>query len=92
MNGPRRFCKGTGIEIGSGGRHEVPGSLLVDIVDNFAHATPYHVDYVRAALDRPEAAYRIEPVPAPVEPGSLVCALRGVDRGAPAPAQRLVKP
>lgn len=41
--------------------------------------TPYHVDYVRAALDRPEAAYRIEPVPAPVEPGSLVCALRGVD-------------
>ena len=41
--------------------------------------TPYHVDYVRAALDRPDAAYRIEPVPAPVEPGSLVCALRGVD-------------
>ena len=41
--------------------------------------TPYHVDYVRAALDRSEAASRIEPVPASVEPGSLVCALRGVD-------------
>ena len=54
--------------------------------------TPYHVDYVRAAIDRPGAAYRVEPVPAAVEPGALVCALRGTDpldaaqRGQPNPA------
>ena len=42
--------------------------------------TPYHADYVRAALDTATAAYRVESLPATVEPGSLVCALRDVRR------------
>ena len=35
--------------------------------------TPYHVDYVLAALDGPGAAYRVVPVPAVVVPGALIC-------------------
>ena len=44
-NGPRRFCKGKGIEIGSGGCHNVKGSMLVDIVNNFSDKRSYKVDY-----------------------------------------------
>ena len=54
QNSPRRFCKGKGIEIGSGGVHLVKGSLLVDMVDNFANANTYKVDYIADAHALPE--------------------------------------
>ncbi len=44
-NGPAPYCRGKGIEIGSGGRHTVKGSLLVDIVDDFSSHNRYKVDY-----------------------------------------------
>lgn len=49
LNGSARFCKGKGIEIGSGGAHHVKGSLLVDMVDNFSSGKPYRVDYITDA-------------------------------------------
>lgn len=54
LNGPARFCKGRGIEIGSGGAHHVKGSLLVDIVDNFSSAKAYKVDYISDAHSLPK--------------------------------------
>ncbi|MBU1808106.1 MAG: class I SAM-dependent methyltransferase [Candidatus Omnitrophica bacterium] len=45
QNGPQRFCEGKGIEIGSGGCHNVKGSMLVDIVNNFSDKNSYKVDY-----------------------------------------------
>lgn len=54
LNGPSRFCKGRGIEIGSGGRHFVKGSLLVDIVDNFSTPGGYKVDYFADAHSLPK--------------------------------------
>lgn len=49
LNGPKRFCKGKGIEIGSCGRHLVENSILVDIADNFSSPIPYKVDYIADA-------------------------------------------
>lgn len=65
LNGPARFCKGKGIEIGSGGRHLVKGSILVDIITDYSHTSPYHVDYIADAHNLPK-----------IESGSLdyVCA------------------
>jgi SAM-dependent methyltransferase len=54
QNGPQRFCKGKGIEIGSGGRHNVKDSMLVDIVDNFSNELSYKVDYRADAHHLPE--------------------------------------
>ena len=54
LNGPARFCKGRGIEIGSGGVHHVKGSILVDMVDNFSSEKPYKVDYVADAHSLPK--------------------------------------
>ena len=54
LNGPSRFCKGKGIEIGSCGTHLVKGSLLVDIVDDFSSPKAYKVDYVADAHALPE--------------------------------------
>jgi len=51
LNGPERFCKGKGIEIGSGGAPMVKGSMLVDIIDNFSRELPYKVDYFADAHD-----------------------------------------
>lgn len=51
LNGPARFCKGKGIEIGSGGAPMVKGSMLVDIIDTFSHDLPYKVDYFADAHD-----------------------------------------
>jgi SAM-dependent methyltransferase len=52
--GPRPYCRGKGIEIGSCGKHTVKGSLLVDIVDNFSSAAPYKVDYRADAHELPK--------------------------------------
>ena len=49
LNGPKRFCKGKGIEIGSGAHRMLQGSLLVDMIDDFSSAKPYKVDYVTDA-------------------------------------------
>lgn len=54
LNGPSRFCKGKGIEIGSCGTHLVKGSLLVDIVDDFSSEKVYKVDYIADAHALPE--------------------------------------
>lgn len=54
LNGPSRFCKGKGIEIGSGGVHLVKGSMLVDMVDDFSSVKPYKVDYIADAHSLPE--------------------------------------
>ncbi|MFA6079439.1 MAG: methyltransferase domain-containing protein [Candidatus Omnitrophota bacterium] len=54
MNGPARYCRGKGIEIGSGGRHTVKGSLLVDIVDDFSSPKSYKVDYSHDAHSLPD--------------------------------------
>lgn len=56
LNGPSRFCKGRGIEIGSCGRHLVSGSMLVDLITNYSHINPYHVDYIADAHDLPKIA------------------------------------
>lgn len=56
LNSPGRFCRGKGIEIGSGGRHDVKGSILVDIVDDFSNNGPYKVDYRADAHHLPEIA------------------------------------
>lgn len=53
INGPWRFCKGRGIEIGSGSRPMVKGSLTVDLVTTFSTTNPYKVDYVADAHDLP---------------------------------------
>jgi len=54
QNGPQRFCKGKGIEIGSGGCHNIKGSMLVDIVNNFSNKRSYKVDYQADANYLPE--------------------------------------
>ncbi len=54
LNGPALYCKGKGIEIGSGGRHTVKGSLLVDIVDDFSSHNRYKVDYSQDAHSLPD--------------------------------------
>lgn len=54
LNGPKRFCKGKGIEIGSGGQHMVKGSMLVDIIDNFSNKKSYKVDYITDAHELPK--------------------------------------
>jgi SAM-dependent methyltransferase len=51
INGPAMFCKGRGIEIGSGKNRMLKGSMLVDIVDDFSSDGPYRVDYVSDAHD-----------------------------------------
>lgn len=48
--------------------------------------TPYHVDYVLAAVDGGGAAYRVVPVPVAVVPGALICWRRLSGR----PALRIV--
>jgi predicted SAM-dependent methyltransferase len=45
LNGPKRFCRRKGIEIGSGGKHTVEGSILVDIISDFSNPASYKVDY-----------------------------------------------
>jgi SAM-dependent methyltransferase len=54
LNGPALYCRGKGIEIGSGGKHTVKGSLLVDIVDDFSSRNRYKVDYSRDAHSLPD--------------------------------------
>ncbi len=38
--------------------------------------TPYHADYIRAAMDGRTSAYRVVPVPAAVGVGDLICGAR----------------
>jgi len=54
LNGPKRFCRGRGIEIGSGGRPFMKRSLLVDIIDDFSCTKSYRVDYVADAHALPK--------------------------------------
>jgi len=54
LNGPARYCRGKGIEIGSGGKHTVKGSMLVDIVDDFSSQNHYKVDYAHDAHSLPD--------------------------------------
>ncbi len=54
LNGPKRFCKGRGIEIGSGANRMLKDSLLVDVVDDFSSAHAYEVDYRADAHDLAE--------------------------------------
>ncbi len=54
LNGPARFCRGKGIEIGSCGRHLVKGSMLVDCITDYSHTIPYHVDYIADAHSLPQ--------------------------------------
>jgi len=51
---PKRFCKGKGVEIGSGGLHNIKGSLLVDIITDFSTKTIYNVDYIADAHELPK--------------------------------------
>ena len=54
LNGPKRFCKGKGIEIGSGAQPMIGTALSVDIVDDFSDKKHYKVDYAADAHDLPE--------------------------------------
>ncbi len=47
--------------------------------------TAYHADYVTAARDGHLTTYRAQPLPARVEPGDLVCAIRVTTRAPIAP-------
>lgn len=49
---------------------------LAGLADDEFLKTPYHADYVRAALDGRTSAYLVVPVPAQVAIGDLICAAR----------------
>jgi len=54
LNGPARFCKGRGIEIGSGRNRMIRDSILVDMVDDFSSSSAYKVDYLADAHSLPK--------------------------------------
>lgn len=54
LNGPKRYCKGKGIEIGAGPRPMLSGSMTVDVTDRFSADKPYKVDYMSDAHSLPE--------------------------------------